>query len=84
MNELENEINNRFLDLRKFFIETCPNVDVKLLLKIYHLESILNGCAIVYNLENDQEQKQRILKNYTETVFDLYEHSLLLKEQLKK
>jgi len=82
--DMENEINNRFLDLIKFYKETCPQVNLNLLLEIYQVESTLNFFAIAYNSITDLEEKERILKKFTDSTFDLYQKNKLLKEQLEK
>lgn len=82
--ELENEINNRFLDLRQVLINDYPHLEVNLLLRIYYLENLLNGCAIVYNLESDPVRKESILTNYSESLSELYQEFKILQEEIKK
>lgn len=82
--ELENEINNRFLDIIKFLKETYPNLELDIFLRFYHLELVLNGSSIVYNLEKDPVNKERILNHYTEAIYQYHKEQEFLQEQIKK
>lgn len=79
MSEIENEINNRFLDIREILQRDFPDGDVDLYLRIYLQETLLRFYSISYQFQRDEKYKEPICKLYLEA--RLYKEKLEL--QLK-